>query len=453
MTVKNLLIRGLLILCLLLTIGCPSVREARRAQDKDNIPPGERTITASEIGLTKDSVLTLDKALEIALKYHPSMVQSRQSLISSEKQYSDAVAGYLPTVSANASASKATSNTSTKTADNTLGKTSYSSGVSLSQLIYDFGETPANIRQAYENKLTSESSLKATENSLAYSVKQAYYDLLKQQALLKVAEETVKQYEIHLEQTKIQVEVGGKIKYDITKAEVDLGNARISMVNSRNNLRTARAVLNNTLGLAEDPGYTIEKMEFNVMGDYSIDSLFKTAKENQPELLAQQSRERAASASVDKAIAGLFPSLSMSGSYKWSGSEFPLVWNWSLGSSLGMNLFNGFQNTNQIDQAVSNLRSSRASTASLEQKIYLDLTRAIAQLESAKEKLTLVDLTVQQATETLNLITERYKIGRASAVEVTDAQVSLTKVQVDKIQAQFDYQTAIALIKNTIGEK
>ncbi|MBI4835183.1 MAG: TolC family protein [Planctomycetes bacterium] len=436
-----------------LVTGCSSVREARKAQDTDNIPAGERTVTASEIGLTKDSVLTLDKSLEIALQYHPSMVQSRQSLISSEKQYGDAIAGYLPTVSANASVSKSTSNTSTKTADNTLGDSSYSTGVSLSQLIYDFGETPANIRQAYENKLTAESSLKAAENSLAYNVKQAYYDLSKQQALLKVAEETVKQYEIHLEQTKIQVEVGGKIKYDITKAEVDLSNARISLVNSRNDLRTARAVLNNTLGLAEDPEYTIEESKPAEMKDYSFESLLKTAKEQQPEFLAQQSRERAASASVDKAIANLFPSLSLSGSYRWSGSEFPLVWNWSLSSSLGLNLFNGFQNTSQIDQAVANLRSTRAAKASLEQKIYLDLTRAVAQLESAQERLTLADLTVKQAAETLNLITERYKIGKASAVEVTDAQVSLTKAQVDKIQAQFDYQTAIALIKSTIGEK
>ena len=435
----------------LLSNGCASVRAAREAQDPAKIPPGERTITAAEVGLTKGSVLQLDRALEIALTYHPSLVQAKQSLVSAEKQFADAVAGYLPTVSSSASYRKGTSN-SEAGAETNKTDGSYSTSVSLSQLIYDFGKTPAAIRQSYENKLAAEANLRATYNNIAYNIRQAYYDLIKQEALVKVAEDTVHQFEVHLEQVKTLVDVGRRIKYDITKAEVDLGNARINLVNARNARLTARAVLNNALGLAEEPGYraaepTMEK--FN----QGFEKLIGVARKNHPELVAQLARERAAAASVDNAIASLFPSLSLGGSYSWSGSEFPLVWNWSLASSLGLTLFNGFRNTNAIDSAVASLRSTRAARAELEQRIYLDLRRAVAQLENARERLSIINLTVQQAEENLNLVNERYKIGKASSVELTDAQVSLSDARAQQVQARFDYQTAIALIKKTIGEK
>ena len=453
MNIKNIylaLITGLITGWLL--FGCSSVRTARQVQDTSNIPAGERTVTMAEVGLTKDTQLTLERALEIALLYHPSIVQARQNLVVAEKQFSDAIAGYLPSVNASAGYKQGTNNISTASASN-KSDGSYSASTSLNQLIYDFGKTPAAIRQAYENKLSTESLLKSTDNNVVYNTRQSYYDLIKQQALVNVADDTVHQFQVHLEQTRKLVEVGRRIKYDITKAEVDLSNARINMVNARNALTTARAVLNNTLGLAEDPGYTVQEPPSEEFKNHSFEELIKIARQNQPELVAQLAQERAASAAVDQAIADLYPSLSLNGSYSWSGSNFPLVRNWSLGSVLGWNIFSGFQNTNQIDKAVANLRITRTTRAELEQRIYLDLTRAVAQLESAGERLSLAQLTVQQAEENFNLVNKRYKIGKASSIELTDAQVALMNARVSHIQSMFDYQTAVALIKKTIGGK
>lgn len=452
MNLKLTIISCFSVISYLLFSGCSSVHSAREAQDISKISAGERTVTAVEVGLSKDAPLSLNRALEIALVYHPSIVQARQSLVSADKQFKDAIAGYLPSVNASAGYRKGTSNNSVASASN-KSKDSYSASVSLNQLIYDFGKTPASIRQAYESKLSTEALLKSTENNIVYNTRQAYYDLIKQQALVKVAEETVHQFQVHLEQTQNLFEVGRRIKYDITKAKVDLGTARIDLINARNTLTTARAVLNNTLGLAEDPGYIVQEPPSEEFKNHSFEELIKIARKNQPELVAKLAQERGASAAVDQAIADLYPSLSLNGSYSWSGSKFPLVWNWSLGSVLGWNIFSGFQKNNQIDKAVANLRTTRAARAELEQRIYLDLTRAVAQLESAGERLTLAQLTVQQAEENLNLVNERYKIGKASSIELTDAQVALMNSRVSHIQAAFDYQTAVALIKKTIGGK
>ncbi|MBI5361248.1 MAG: TolC family protein [Planctomycetes bacterium] len=426
-----------------LLLGCASVRAAREAQDPAFIPPGERTVTSAEAGLSKDSVLTLPRAVEIALAYHSSIIQSRQGLLSADKQFADARSSYMPNSDAGVSYRKSDS-------ESGGNGNSYSASLSLSQWIYDFGKTPAAVRQSYENKLAAEANLQSVSNNICYNVRQAYYNLIKQQSLVKVAEETVNQFVIHLEQTKGLAEVGKRIKYDITKSEVDLGNARISLINAVNDLRIARAVLDNAMGLADAPEYKVEEPAGETM-EYKFEELYQTALRNQPELAALSARERAASAAVDQAVADLFPSLSMSGSYGLSGSAFPLSWSWSLGAALSQTIFDGFRNSNQIDKAVASLRSSRAARAGLEQQLYLDLSRAVTQLENASQKLDIAALVVQKGRENSVLIQEQYKIGKASSVELADAMVSLTNAQVQELQARFDYQTAIALIKKTIG--
>lgn len=447
--VKNNGFRTLLLIALLWLAGCSSINDARKAQDTTAIPPGERTVRAKEVGLAPNSTLTINRALEIALTYHPSIVQSKQSLVIAEKQYSDAVATYLPSVNANADYGIKTSNTTAGEETNKNSK-SYSTGASLNQLIYDFGKTPAAMRQAYENKLAAEASLRSTQNNIYYNVRQAYYNLIKQQSLVKVDEETVNQFQVHLDQVKELVEVGRRIKYDITKSEVDLGNARITLVDARNALRTSRAVLNNSLGLAEDPQYQVEEPAGETLS-YKFDELYQSALQNQPDLAAQIAKEKASSAAVDQSIANLFPSLSLGGNYNWNGNDLPLVWNWSLTGLLNGTLFNGFRNTNQIDEAVAALRSARAARALLEQQIYLNLSQAVAQMENDREKLEIATLVVQNAKENLTLVQEQYKIGKASSIELTDALVSLSNAQSQQVQAHFNYQIDVALIKKTVG--
>jgi outer membrane protein TolC len=74
-------------------------------------------------------------------------------------------------------------------------------------------------------------------------------------------------------------------------------------------------------------------------------------------------------------------------------------------------------------------------------------------LESARERQALTELTVRQARETLELVDERYRLGQASSVERTDAQVALTTARGRQVQARYDYLAAVAAIRFAIGER
>src|SRR5204863_1036498 len=114
-------------------------------------------------------------------------------------------------------------------------------------------------KQAYSNFVAAQADLASTENDAVFAFRQAFFDVLKQEELVRVGEETVRQFEKRLEQVKGFVEAGTRQKYDLTKAQVDLGTAQLTLVKARTALTVARATLNTSLGLASEPQYTLDR--------------------------------------------------------------------------------------------------------------------------------------------------------------------------------------------------
>jgi outer membrane protein len=429
--------------------GCATIKRAREAQDAKKAPPGERTVKAAEIGLGSNSVVTVTNATRMALDYRPTLIQARQVLASAKAQEQEAVSAYWPEVNAAVAYSRKTSNSSGQPFSN-KSTDALSGSVGFDMMIYDFGKTPALVRQAVENLIVAEETLEAVKSDVVYEVRTAFFDLCRAQELMKEAEDAVMQFEKHLEQARVFFEVGTRIRYDVTKAEVDLGNARLLKIDAANALETTRVALNQSLGLAEDPGFKVKAGAIEqVEGNEEV--LMAIARERHPELRALRARERAASAAVDAAIASLYPSLGIGGDYAGSGSQFPLTWNWAVMARSAVSLFTGWRETAKVDEAVAAMRAARSRVAEREQLIYLDIRRGLSSLNTACERQVLTDLIVREATESLALVNERYRQGKASAIEVTDAQVALTAARVARVRARFDRQKAVAQVQHAIG--
>jgi outer membrane protein TolC len=247
------------------------------------------------------------------------------------------------------------------------------------------------------------------------------------------------------------VEIGTRRQYDATKAEVDWGNARLSVVTASNALTVAHAQLNRALGLAENPAYRIDAATLPAP-QKKADDLLADARLNAPSLAVLRARERAASAYVDQTIAELYPELTLGADADLSGRGFPLVWNFSWALRLAQNLFDGHRKTARIDDAITQLRTARANVADAEQTLYLNLVSAVADRESARKRADISRLIQNQAEDNLAIVNEQYRVGLSSSIERTDAQVTLTQAQADVIRADYDEQTAIARLIRLTGE-
>ncbi|HVR86544.1 MAG TPA: TolC family protein, partial [Planctomycetota bacterium] len=233
--------------------------------------------------------------------------------------------------------------------------------------------------------------------------------------------------------------------------QVDLGNAQLTLVKARTALTVAKATLNNVLGLASDPLYTLEHPGAAGPWGMSFTDAVEAARAYHPALQSLILRENAARAEIDAAIANFYPNLTLAGDYSWAGSLTPVTWSSFLGPVLSWVLTSGGALTGTLHGAVADLRQAYASRALEEQSIFLDLRNGYASLEDTRESLRILSLTVQSATETLDLVTGRYKVGKASAVELTDAEVQLATAKAQEIQARYDYEISIAAIERSIG--
>jgi len=437
--------------------GCSDIDAARRVQDPESRRNGERTVPAESLGLGSGTQLTVVRGVQIALQNNPVVAISRARVEHSQAVLEQVNAGYLPQISLNAdyrwtkSGGAGNGNPSGSRIGNSRIVQSHAGSVDASVMIYDFGRTDASRRQAYAQFSAAHADLSSAENDTVFNFRQAFYNVLKQEELVLVGEETVRQFEKRLEQVKGFVEAGTRQKYDLTKAQVDLGNAQLTLVKARTALTVAKATLNNSLGLASDPLYALEHPGAAGPWGLSFADAVESARAYHPQLQALLLRENAARAAIDGAIADFYPEFTLSGAFSWGGSMAPVVWSSFLGPVLNWALYTGGAKTGVLHAAVADLREAYATRALEEQAIFLDLRNAYAVLEDTQESLKIVSLTVQQATETLDLVTGRYQVGKASSVELTDAQVQLATAKAQEIQARYDYEISIAAIERSIG--
>ncbi len=140
-----------------------------------------------------------------------------------------------------------------------------------------------------------------------------------------VSADTVKQFQQHLDQAKGFYEVGTKPKFDVTKAEVDLSNAKLNLIKAENALRLAVVTLNNAMGVPEAPEYILDDnlsfQKYNITFEEALDKAYK----NRPDLKSIIARRQAADKSIDLAKTGYYPVLTGNAGYNWSGETILLL--------------------------------------------------------------------------------------------------------------------------------
>jgi len=159
----------------------------------------------------------------------------------------------------------------------------------------------------------------------------------------------------------------------------------------------------------------------------------------------------AAMAGVDAAVADLFPALNFSLSPLFSGDNFPLLWSLDSMLQLSVPIFDGDLRRTAVVAAITALRTARATFADREQQLTQDLTAALSTQATAEQRVRIDVLQVRKASENLELVDERYRIGSASAVDRTDAAVALVQAEIQRTRDHYVLASSDALVRKLMG--
>src|SRR5713101_624249 len=213
-------------------------------------------------------VLTLEKAVELALSNHPSLRVASGTQAINEALVGQAQSGFYPQVTGTVGKTLRTSNSTTQfsgsavsggrtTSGNTTGF--YQNSVTLNQLFYDFGTTKSLVDTAQFNLRAANSDAETTVQTVVINVQQAYFNLQQSQRLVTVSEEAITQFKKHLDLAKGRFKAGVAPKIDVTTAEVDFSNAQLNLITARNNALVARVTLNNAMGIQTASPYRVQE--------------------------------------------------------------------------------------------------------------------------------------------------------------------------------------------------
>ena len=399
--------------------------------------------------------LTLDRCLALALERLPAVLSARATVEAERSLVRQAESSYFPQINWSASVGRAHigPRTSLGVSTNAVTYSSYSAGLNLSQNIFDFGRTAAQVRIQKLGYGSSVSDLEAATQQAVLGVKQAYYGVLQAGHNRDVMAEAVKQFELHLEQAKGLYDVGLAPKYDVTKAQVDLGNARIDLIKARNAVRLALTTLNDSMGVTGTVDYEVEDdLSFAAYG-LSFEDALAQAYKNRPDLAALIARRQAGESSVSLAKKGFLPVLSGTAAYDYSGNAFPLPQGWSLGLSLGGPIFNGFLTSAQVAEARASLKIDRANEEALKLSVFLSVQQAYLTLSQAEELVPVAGLNVTAAQENFDIASASYKEGVGDPIQVADAGAALISAKIAYFAALYDCKVARAGLEQAMGSR
>jgi outer membrane protein len=413
----------------------------------------------------ENSVLILDEALRLARANHPQLHAARAQTEVSTARVAEAKAPLLPQVNGSVSYQQGTYNQAPTpgftqsgfAAATTSGDTRsyYSAGVSASELIYDFGQTTGRWNAAKATLRSQEESERNFVVQVAFNLRSAYFAAAAARALVKVAEDTLRNQEAHLKQTQGFVEAGTRPEIDLAQARTDYANAKVQLINAQVAYDTDKALLNQAMGAERGTDYEVADPPADpVPGeDTGTDAILPVALTARPDLLSLARQIESQELTMKSVKGNYAPSIGLNVGATEKGYELDsLVWNWSAVLSLNWQLFGGGITDAQMREARANTAALRAQYDLQRQQVRADVERARLGVRAAKATIEATHEAAANARVRLGLAEGRYRAGIGSMIELGDSQVALTAAAAQEIQAVFSLATARARLLQALGQ-
>jgi outer membrane protein TolC len=402
-------------------------------------------------------IISLDACIRIAFKKHPQIKEAIAMKNAAGARLTRAKSNFYPNVSLGSSYRRSESkNTSTSQGvllPVSVNKSdSYYNGISVSQLLYDFGRTGYRVMAASENLKAANYDLLTDVDQIILNIREAYFVAVAAEKTLDVQRETVRQQELHLKQARGFYQIGTRSRIEVTKAEVDLANARLELIKAGNNVDLTRVILANAIGIAENFNYSLDDQVRMAELDLDSTKAVEYARSKRPEMLRYAALENSYNASLSLARANYMPSVNGTSSLGYQDNRLifrDFFWGW--GVNLSFDIFTGGEKAGALQEARFNLEALQAQKDRQWHTIFQEVQKAFLSLEEARSSITVLEKTLDQARENFALAQGRYEVGLSDNLEFNDAQVLFQKAQINLIRAILDYQVARARLEKATG--
>ncbi len=430
--------------------GLPSAPTPQESSQRSSFAAG--LTNAQPAPQANSLALTVKDAEALALKNNPQISVARLNALAAQQATREARSNLWPTARIDLTGVDANPG-SRITAGALNNPTVYQRaavGTSVSQLITDFGRTTNLAASASLAAKAENQNALATKEQILLAVDQAFYNALQTQAVLTVAEQTVKDRQTVADQVGALYKSKLKSELDFSFANVNLAQARLLLLDAQNNLNAAQASLSAVLGFASLQNFQlVENSTVPAAPPDNVDDLISVAFTLRPEILAlefeSESAERFRKAERDL----FFPAIQAMGVVGDTPVRNPVITNWygAVGVNIDIPVFNGFLFAARAKEAALRSQAAKENLRDLRDRIARDVRTSWLNAKTAYDRLAVTQQLLDQANLALNLAQARYKLGLGSIVELSQAQLQQTQAQISNVGAGYDYRLSLAVLQ------
>mgnify|MGYP001182241990 CR=1 FL=1 len=416
-------------------------------------------------------VLSLTDAINIALQRNTTIQKSINTLATTKKAAETSYGQLLPSVSANGSwswdrtESKNGGSVSVyggNIAVRTNETRSYNAGINTSWTLYD---GLANISAMNQSKNAYESAkltLEKLKQDIVFNTISYYYDVVNNEALVKVKEEDLKTQQKNLETISERNKLGAVTLADVYKQQYVVGNAELLLVTAKNTYETSKSNLLYYLGIDVLENYTITDVDssklntgINFSKDYSdIADLVAKALKNRSDYQSLKLDLQNSYESIVQAKSGHLPTLTNSMSFGLSSNDISSLFDtkrYSVGLTLGIPIFSGWSVDNKVQAAKADAMNKEVDLSDLERTIKLNIQKNYLDLQATEKQIEVCKKNVVSSDESKKIVTEKYSLGSGTLLDVISAIADYTTAQSNLVTTQYNYAKLKAQIKYLLG--
>ena len=290
-----------------------------------------------------------------------------------------------------------------------------------------------------------------TIRGVLFGVAQAYYEVLRFEAQVKVTQDALNLAQEELKRARVRFRVGEVTKTDVLRAEVAVERAGRALVVDRNRLKLARTVLARTVGLSEVVGVQEPSPPQQTGSDYT--SLLDQAYAQRQDLRAQNLAVGVARERKNLVLTRYFPQVNAQFSYPRldpetfaNRDEF-----WTLFVNLRWAIFDGGKREIDLLEANENFSQAELRVTELEKQIRVEVREALLTVETLHATLETLRKEVTLARENYDMTSKQYRVGLSTSLDINTALNALNQVRTQLIDQTYTYQIALLNLDNAIG--
>lgn len=386
----------------------------------------------------------LKTLIKQSFSYFPRIQELQKASETSALRVGYARSNYYPVISANGAYTYITPLSKVNTQNGELvfqPNNNYDFNIQLTQPIWDFGKTNAQIAKAKTDLLSATTNIEQAKAQVAAQVANIYYSMVYIKKAIAVEDSILSFLHENKKIVESRIKRGDALQIDVTniQSNIDLEeNRKVDFINA---LQKQKALLDYTTGVNTEPA----------SGDFDFPAFSEApaldyAKQNNFDLLLANQRTLASEMDLKYSENSRFPLLNLIGGtgYKngYQPSIQPLIFNYLVGLRLSVPIYSAGKTSQNIQISRKNVEASQLAMKTTENNLRKDLAQVDADLISNQDRIKNSDAQVKYAREALALTASRYKQGVATHLDLLNASSNLQRILLNQIQFQYQLCTA-----------